>query len=490
MSGRTGICILMGFTLVGGVWACSDDRPSEPTPAPVIERLGVAQNPTNALAAVVSYTVQGGESASALFWSDSGPIAETPTSATGAGLSTIPLLGLTPNATYHVRLRVRGRGGVTLGSPVAVQTGGLPQALQGVHLTLSGAGSPPAGFLLTSVTVNDTAFAVAFDRTGAIRWYRGFPTQAGEHALDCEQQPNGNFTLFVGSSSGSQPVPGRYFEFTPGGDSVGTYGAGATYYTDPHELLVRGDGSGDTAVYAIGYDLRTIDLTSLGGGPSQTVAAHSILRQAPDGAVLFRWSAWDHFTLDDWVARPPNLSQATQLDLDHANSIEIDPAGDYIVSFAAATQVVKIDHATGAIRWRLGGRLNQFTLQNDPLSGFGIQHDVRLLPNGDLLLFDNGNFHNPPESRAVEYRLDTLAMTATLVWESRHSPPVYAPFVGSAQRFQNGHTLVGYGAAGIMTEVTPDGEVVWEGQLSIANLSGTIFYRVRELPSLYQHFEP
>jgi hypothetical protein len=30
-----------------------------------------------------------------------------------------------------------------------------------------------------------------------------------------------------------------------------------------------------------------------------------------------------------------------------------------------------------------------------------------LLPNGDLLLFENGNFHNPPERRAVEYRLET-----------------------------------------------------------------------------------
>jgi hypothetical protein len=106
------------------------------------------------------------------------------------------------------------------------------------------------------------------------------------------------------------------------------------------------------------------------------------------------------------------------------------------------------------------------------------------------LLFDNGNYHTPPESRAVEYSLDTLAMTATLVWEYRHSPPVYAPFVGSVQRFQNGHTLIGYGAAGIMTEVSADGVVVWEGRLDVAGQLPTTFYRVRELPSLYTHQPP
>jgi hypothetical protein len=220
------------------------------------------------------------------------------------------------------------------------------------------------------------------------------------------------------------------------------------------------------------------------------VAGHSILRQSPDGSALFNWSAWDHFTYNDWVEIPPNLTQQTQLDLDHANAIELDPVGDYLVSFAEVAQVVKIDHVTGALRWRFGGRRNQFTLINDPLNGFGIQHDVRLLPNGHLLLFDNGNFHNPPESRAVEYQLDTLAMTATLVWDFRHAPPVYAPFVGSVQRFQNGHTLIGYGAAGLMTEVTADGAVLWEGRLDVVGQALTVFYRVRELPSLYAHEQP
>lgn len=475
--------VLAALTFGSALGGCSEIGNTGLGGPPRIVALAIAANPANALSSLVTYTALGSDSARVRYWSDSEPAGETPSVSGPGGTGAVPVLGLRPQSLYHAVLEVKGVGGTTLSAPLDLRTGNLPAALQNVRLALSGPATPPPGFLLTSVTLADTAYAVAFDHTGAIRWYRGFATQGGEHALACEQQPDGNFTLFVGASSGWQPVPGRYYEFTPAGDSVSTYTAGDALYTDPHEVVVRG------AVYILGYDLRSVDLTSVGGGPAQTVAGHSILRQSADGTVEFQWSAWDHFTIDDWVAPPPNLTQTT-LDLDHANSIELDAVGDYLVSFAAVSQVVKIDHTTGALRWRFGGRRNQFTLVGDPLDGFGIQHDARLLPNGDLLLFDNGSYHIPPQSRAVEYRLDTLAMTATLVWESRHDPPVYAPFVGSVQRFHNGHTLIGYGAAGVMTEVSADGMVVWEGRLDVPGQTLTIFYRVRELPSLYVHQQP
>src|SRR5690242_14465009 len=272
----------------------------------------------------------GSDSARVRYWSDSDQAAQTPFVPSSGGSGTVPVLGLRPQSLYQAVLEVKGAGGTTSSAPLVLRTGDVPAALQNVHLSLSGPGTPPTGFLLTSVTVADTAFAVAFDRTGAIRWYRGFPTQAGEHALACEQQPDGNFTLYVGASSGWQPVAGRYYEFTPAGDSVATYTPGGALYTDPHEVLVRGAGGTamDSAVYILGYDLRSVDLTSLGGGPAQAVAGHSLVRQSADGTVEFQWSAWDHFTIADWAAPLPSFPQTT-LDLDHANSIELDPAGDY-----------------------------------------------------------------------------------------------------------------------------------------------------------------
>lgn len=492
MSGTQGWQGLIALAAVV-VAGCGDHgATSAPSPAPRIVSTSVTPNPFNTLSAAVSYAASGADSARLVYWSDTEPPRTTPYSRSGDGPGRIVALGLAPHTAYHGSLEVRGADGAVATTAVAFSSGDLPAALQFVHLQL--VGTPPPGYLLTGVTAgaggDSSAYAVAFDPAGQIRWYRGFHADPGEHALACEQQSDGHFTLFVGASPGWLPVAGRYYEFTAEGESLAVYTAGAGLYTDPHELLLRDDGPTGREALLFGYDLRPLDLVPLGGWPDQLVAGHTIVRQTASGAVDFQWSAWDHFTLADWVARPPNLSQGSSIDFDHPNSIEVDGAGNYIVSFASLMQVVKIDPATGAMRWRFGGRENQFTLVGDELAGFGIQHDVRLLTNGDLLLFDNGNYHVPPESRAVEYRLDTLAMTAAQVWEYRHVPAVFAPYVGSVQRYRNGHTLVGFGAAGVMTEVTGDGTVVWEGQLAVNGQSPAPFYRVRELPSLYSHESP
>ena len=70
---------------------------------------------------------------------------------------------------------------------------------------------------------------------------------------------------------------------------------------------------------------------------------------------------------------------------------------------------------TGAIIWRLGGKNNQFSFINDTI-GFSHQHAIRRLENGNISLFDNGNYHSPPFSRAIEYSLNENNKTATLVW--------------------------------------------------------------------------
>src|SRR5262249_31123328 len=69
-------------------------------------------------------------------------------------------------------------------------------------------------------------------------------------------------------------------------------------------------------------------------------------------------------------------------------------------------------------------------------------------------------------SRAVEYQIDEVNMTATLVWEFRHTPDISAPCTGSVRRFANGNTLINWGCAiskgVVITEVSPSGNVVFE----------------------------
>ena len=119
-----------------------------------------------------------------------------------------------------------------------------------------------------------------------------------------------------------------------------------------------------------------------------------------------------------------------------------------------------MDRQTGDIIWRLGGKNNQFTI-DDPDGPFAYQHDIRRLPNGDVTMFDN---HNPgPYSRAVEYQLDEFNKTADLVWQFRNSPDNYGFATGNNQRLPDGHRLIGWGlSTPNVTEVLTDGTKLFE----------------------------
>jgi len=347
-------------------------------------------------------------------------------------------------------------------------------------------GTSTAGYILIcGVTLpGDTAAVVAFDSAGDLAWYRLFAE--GVPSTEAKQQTNGNFTAFLGSTRGWDPTYGRYVEFTPAGEIVRSYRVSPPFYTDNHEILITSEDLDGAVAHLFGYELRSVDLTSRGGPANALVAGHVILRQRSTGATEFMWNAWDHFTIDDWIepgVNPP-------LDFDHPNSLAFDLDSNYVVSFRNMGEVTKINSRTGDIMWRFGGRNNQFSFINDPLGGFSAQHSVRVLDNGNILMYDNGLRHSPPESRAAEYRLDTVRKEATLVWEFRHTPSIFTPIVGSVQRYGDGRSLVGFGLVGVATEVQASGTVLWEGTLRTNPSSAASFYRATKIASLYQYRRP
>ncbi|GJG84899.1 hypothetical protein tb265_00800 [Gemmatimonadetes bacterium T265] len=360
----------------------------------------------------------------------------------------------------------------------ATPNASVPDVVRRVHLNMTG--RPYGGYIVTSLTLGDTAYAVAFDTTGKVAWYRAFPGYSG--SSDAYLQPNGDMTLGLGASRGWEPVPGFHQEFRPAtGAPVKQWAAPSGYYTDLHEIRV---GSGSKPTYLFGYDIKPMDLRPRGGADNTPTAGHTIFSVDASGNAKPVFVSRDHFTTADWI-NPETLIQ----DYDHPNSIDVDTDGGLIVSWRNFDEVSKIDPNTGQFVWRLGGRHSQFTFVNDPFNGFSGQHFARVLANGNVLLYDDGNAHAPKESRAAEYKLDPVAHTATLVWQYRHSPAIYTPFVGSAQRLPNGNTVVGFGNVGVVTEVTSSGSVVWEGTLSVDGKTGVLAYRLLKYTSL-GHFQP
>ena len=234
------------------------------------------------------------------------------------------------------------------------------------------------------------------------------------------------------------------------------------------------------AIVAAGGD-RQIDMSQVvpGGRPDAVVQGKSFLEMDANKQIVFEWNCLDYIPLTETLA---DLTDKN-IDFTHLNYVNIDPVDhNYLISDRHACSVLKVSRTTGEIIWRLGGPANDFTFigeheENAPYY-FAAQHSVHGLANGNILFFDNGGAGKAlpiPDrgySRAVEYHLDEVNMTATLVWEYRKDPDIYANSGGDVQRFDNGNTLINWGpatskGAPIITEVTPAGEVVFE--MSFAN---------------------
>lgn len=123
-----------------------------------------------------------------------------------------------------------------------------------------------------------------------------------------------------------------------------------------------------------------------------------------DGIVVFDsfgnklWS-WNIF---DYV-KPNNENYKIQEDWSHANAIDIDYDGNYLVSFRSFNQIWKIDSESGEIIWRLGDN-GDFNLNEEDI--FYQQHAINKINLNKYILFDNGLSDVRMTSRALEFTID------------------------------------------------------------------------------------
>lgn len=171
----------------------------------------------------------------------------------------------------------------------------------------------------------------------------------------------------------------------------------------------------------------------------QNVVGEALWEWSPETNVLTqRWSAFDHLRWPD--ERGPRSEPSNWL---HGNGLAYGPAGNVIFSMRNMDQVLSIAPDFSRVQWRLGGAGATLALAAE--DRFAGQHGVSAPAADRLLLFDNGFDRQPAFSRAIEYRIDAAAGTATRVWQYRATPDIYAALVGSVRRLANGHTVILFG---------------------------------------------
>ena len=235
------------------------------------------------------------------------------------------------------------------------------------------------------------------------------------------------------------------------------------YLADFHDIQLLANGG-----YLLQtYDSIYVDMSQIDPGGNTNALIIILIIQEFDSNknLIFEWNAWEHLNIADYENLDLTNNRIVWM---HGNSIHIDLDSNILVSNRRSSEVIKIDRNNGDVIWYFGGPNNEFSITNDPYNGFSRQHDVRRIENGNILLFDNGNDHDPPISRAVEYEIDESEKTANLVWDFSHPEGYVGLAMGSVQRLPNNNTLINWGRlldqGAVITEVDYDKNIVFEIQ--------------------------
>jgi len=193
--------------------------------------------------------------------------------------------------------------------------------------------------------------------------------------------------------------------------------------------------------------------------PDDDVSTDKLTLLSPDGDVVEEASLYEMLrAAPGFVVQPRPKKGEDNSDLLHTNAIDwmrspelaakspLYAAGNVLVCMRHQDAIAMIDWKARKVVWHWG---------QGELSG---PHDAQVLPNGHILLFDNGIARK--WSRVIE--LDPIAERIVWEWKADDPKSFFTLARGSNQRLPNGNTLIAESDAGRALEVDAAGEVVWE----------------------------
>jgi len=222
-----------------------------------------------------------------------------------------------------------------------------------------------------------------------------------------------------------------------------------------HDFDIGPDGR----IYVLTHDFSAAPTPQFGNLQTPRIE-DSLVVLSPDGRELQRVPLLEPVAQSRYRHLVHTVSSYSIGDPLHANDVDVISAaaarrfpfgkpGQVLISFRELNAIGVIDLGLQRMVWMARG----------PWIG---QHDPDILPNGNIILFDNyGQFEGPGgASRILEFDPRTMA----IVWQyaGNRLNRFDSSIRSEQQRLANGNTLIVESNGGRMLEVTPAGRTVWE----------------------------
>ena len=343
------------------------------------------------------------------------------------------------------------------GQDVQITNGGtsyyircLPSDFPAYTASVTGQPQQANGYMLTL-----TPYIVVFDTDGVpVWWYKYVDPFA---PFDAKFINNSTIAFSDGFQS-------AYHFLALNGTQQPALG-GAKVPLDFHDLQLLPNGNYlaimDVTRNCPADPTQCVDLSSWGSSYSSqsTILDDQIVEVTPSNQIVWSWSVADHINV-----AAANVNWHDQFpDVIHMNSILYDGNGGIIFSARHLDAVYRIDMATGALTWKLGGSQEPESLNvvgdqyvNSGGQLFSGQHYARIAPNGQLTVHDNGTRANRAP-RALAFNIDTSTNTATEEQQITDSRITFAACCGSAEMLAGGDWVMSWGDNDEMTELNPQG---------------------------------
>lgn len=393
----------------------------------------------------------------------------------------IPVYGLRADVKNAVLLS-DGSGNATT---VSIDTSALPDLVK--RPTYVKENGPYMKEQLMFVSPTSDALIAGYDYRGDCRWYCTLNIVFAIHRLS-----NGN--LLIGTERLVAPpynTSGLY-EMSLIGKIYNEYRIPGSYHHDHAELdngdliaLTQDLNSGSVEDMVVLLDRKT-------GEIKKTWDLKQVLPMGA-GAVSEKQNGYDWF---------------------HNNAVWYDKKTNSLsLSGRNEDAVVNLDFETGDINWILGDpecwpsemvERYFFKPMDENLEWCYGQHSCQILPDGDVMVFDNGCWRkkSDPEwypegerySRGVRYEIDCDNMTIRQKWQygKERGEEIFSPNISNIDYYKDGHYLVHFGSNGhvngrVCTR-TPmahlaEGEVIFNS-VTVELLHGEVQYELR-LPASY-----